>query len=73
MSYHGCATFCDACRFIYYKLLLHPSENMVLMQSLILGFTSRFKAGVENLQGIAGHVARVIFSAGRIYVLCVKS
>ena len=37
----------------------------------ILKFSSRPEVG--NLQGIAGHIARMIFSAGHIYVLCAKS
>ena len=30
------------------------------------------KSGMGNLQGIAGHIARMIFSAGHIYVSCAK-
>ena len=30
------------------------------------------RSGVGNLQGIAGHIARMIFSAGHIYVSCAK-
>ena len=36
-------------------------------------FENCFRTGVGNLQGIAGHIARMIVSARHIHVSCVKS
>ena len=44
---------------------------MFLIRPMCL--TSLARAGMGNLQGIAGHIASMIFSAGRNYVSCVNS
>ena len=56
------------------KLISQSASKMLIANILrVKDGWRRFKTGVGNLQGIAGHIARMIFSASRIYVSCVKS
>ena len=51
-----------------YRCMLQGKQKDVIK---FIGM-SILNARVGNLQGIAGNIARKIFSAGRIYVSCVK-